>query len=150
MVGFALFGALTYLPLFQQVVHGLSPTASGLQLLPMMGGMLVTSIVSGQVITRTGRYKAFPIAGTAVAALGLWLLSLARRDDRHRASPRCTCSCSGSGSGMVMQVLVLAVQNAVPYGDARRGDLGRDAVPLDRRLARHGDPRRDLHEVTGW
>ena len=75
VVGFALFGALTYLPLFQQDVRGLSPTASGLQLLPVMGGLLISSIVSGQVITRTGRYKAWPIAGTAVAALGMWLLS---------------------------------------------------------------------------
>ena len=75
VVGFALFGALTYLPLFQQVVRGLSPTASGLQLLPVMGGLLVSSIVSGQIITRTGRYKVLPIAGTAIAALGMWLLS---------------------------------------------------------------------------
>ena len=75
VVGFALFGALTYLPLFQQVVRGLSPTASGLQLLPVMAGLLVSSIVAGQIITRTGRYKAWPIAGTAVAALGMWMLS---------------------------------------------------------------------------
>src|SRR5690349_21855250 len=75
VVGFALFGALTYLPLFQQIVRGLSPTASGLQLLPVMGGLLISSIVSGQVIARTGRYKVFPILGTAVAALGLYLLS---------------------------------------------------------------------------
>src|SRR5205085_8098144 len=60
VVGFGLFGALTYLPLFQQVVRGLSPTESGLQLLPVMGGLLVSSIVSGQIITRTGRYKVFP------------------------------------------------------------------------------------------
>src|SRR6185503_7392004 len=75
IVGFAFFGALTYLPLFQQVVRGLSPTASGLQLLPVVGGLLVTSIASGQIIARTGRYKVFPIVGTAVAALGLYLLS---------------------------------------------------------------------------
>src|SRR5689334_1722476 len=75
VVGFALFGALTYLPLFQQVVRGASPTESGLQLIPVMGGLLVSSIVSGQIITRTGRYRIFPIVGTAVAALGLWLLS---------------------------------------------------------------------------
>src|SRR3954452_21180020 len=67
VVGFALFGALTYLPLFQQVVRGLSPTASGLQLIPVMAGLLTSSIVSGQVISRTGRYKAWPIAGTAIA-----------------------------------------------------------------------------------
>ena len=65
IIGFALFGSITYLPLFLQVVNGASPTGSGLQLLPLMGGLLITSIVSGQIITRTGRYKAFPILGTA-------------------------------------------------------------------------------------
>ena len=99
----------TYLPLFQQVVRGLSPTASGLQLLPLMGGLLITSIVSGQIITRTGRYKVFPIVGTAIAALGLFLLSALDAGDRRRrgravharARPRarawsCRCSCSPS------------------------------------------------------
>ena len=63
VVGFALFGALTYLPLFQQVVRGASPTASGLQLIPVMAGVLIGSIGSGAAITATGRYKVFPIAG---------------------------------------------------------------------------------------
>jgi EmrB/QacA subfamily drug resistance transporter len=114
IVGFALFGALTYLPLFQQIVRGLSPTASGLQLLPVMGGLLVTSILSGQVIARTGRYKAFPIAGTAVAALGLYLLSSldATTADGVAALHMLVL---GLGLGMVMQVLVLATQNAVSY-----------------------------------
>jgi hypothetical protein len=114
VVGFALFGALTFLPLFQQTVRGLSPTESGLQLLPVMGGLLVSSIVSGQVIARTGRYKAFPIAGTAVAGLGLWLLSSL---DERTASGAAALHMLvlGLGLGMVMQVLVLAVQNAVPY-----------------------------------
>ena len=114
MVGFALFGALTYLPLFQQIVRGLSPTESGLQLLPVMGGLLVSSIVSGQIIARTGRYKVFPIAGTAVAALGMWLLSSL---DETTASGVAALHMLvlGLGLGMVMQVLVLAVQNAVPY-----------------------------------
>jgi EmrB/QacA subfamily drug resistance transporter len=114
VVGFALFGALTYLPLFQQVVRGLSPTASGLQLLPVMGGLLVSSIASGQIITRTGHYKLFPIAGTAVAALGLWLLSSL---DQTTASGVAAWHMLvfGLGLGMVMQVLVLATQNAVPY-----------------------------------
>jgi EmrB/QacA subfamily drug resistance transporter len=114
IVGFGLFGALTYLPLFQQVVRGLSPTASGLQLLPVMGGLLVSSIVSGQVITRTGRYKAFPIAGTAVAALGMYLLSSL---DAQTSSGVAALHMLilGLGLGMVMQVLVLATQNAVPY-----------------------------------
>jgi EmrB/QacA subfamily drug resistance transporter len=114
IVGFGLFGALTYLPLFQQVVRGLSPTASGLQLLPVMGGLLVSSIVSGQIITRTGRYKAFPIAGTAVAALGMYLLSSL---DASTGSGVAALHMLvlGLGLGMVMQVLILATQNAVGY-----------------------------------
>src|SRR5205085_4825175 len=71
IVGFALFGSVTYLPLFLQIVKGASPTASGLQMLPMMGGMLVTSIASGQIISRTGRYKMFPIVGTGIMTAGL-------------------------------------------------------------------------------
>jgi EmrB/QacA subfamily drug resistance transporter len=114
VVGFALFGALTFLPLFQQVVRGDSPTESGLQLLPVMGGLLLTSIASGQIITRTGRYRYFPIAGTAVGVLGLLLLG---RLDRS-TSPALGALYMlvlGMGLGMVMQVLVLAVQNSVPY-----------------------------------
>src|SRR3954452_19822222 len=75
VIGFALFGALTYLPLFQQVVRGASPTASGLQLIPVMAGVLLGSIGSGQAITATGRYKVFPIAGTAIAVVGMLLLT---------------------------------------------------------------------------
>jgi EmrB/QacA subfamily drug resistance transporter len=114
VVGFALFGALTYLPLFQQVVRGLSPTSSGLQLLPVMGGLLVSSTISGQIITRTGRYKVFPIAGTAVAALGMYLLSSL---DATTGSGVAALHMLvlGLGLGMVMQVLILATQNAVPY-----------------------------------
>jgi EmrB/QacA subfamily drug resistance transporter len=116
VVGFALFGAVTYLPLFLQVVKGASPTGSGLQLLPLMGGLLITSIGSGQLITRTGRYKPFPIAGTAVMTLGLFLLSTL-----DPASSQLTIFgfmfVLGLGLGLVMQVLVLAVQNAVSYSD---------------------------------
>src|SRR5262245_29577381 len=75
IVGMALFGSVTYLPLYLQVVKGESATASGLQLLPLMAGVLIASIGSGQVITRTGRYKAFPIVGTAAMAVGMLLLS---------------------------------------------------------------------------
>ena len=71
VIGFALFGALTYLPLFQQIVRGASPTESGLQLIPVMAGVLIASIASGQIISRTGHYKAWPIAGTAVACVGM-------------------------------------------------------------------------------
>jgi EmrB/QacA subfamily drug resistance transporter len=114
IVGFGLFGALTYLPLFQQIVRGLSPTASGLQLLPVMGGLLVSSIVSGQIITRTGKYKAFPIAGTAVAALGMYLLS-SLDSTTGSGVAALHMLVLGLGLGMVMQVLVLATQNAVSY-----------------------------------
>jgi EmrB/QacA subfamily drug resistance transporter len=116
VVGFALFGAVTYLPLFLQVVKGATPTGSGLQLVPLMGGLLVTSIASGQVITRTGRYKAFPIAGTAVMTLGLYLLST--MDSTSSVGVIFVFMfVLGLGLGMVMQVLVLAVQNAVDYAD---------------------------------
>jgi EmrB/QacA subfamily drug resistance transporter len=116
VVGFALFGAVTYLPLFLQVVKGASPTGSGLQLVPLMGGLLITSIGSGRLITRTGHYKPLPIAGTAVTVVGLYLLSTL-----GLASSRVTIFgfmfVVGLGLGMVMQVLVLAVQNAVDYSD---------------------------------
>ena len=112
VVGLALFGAITYMPVFLQIVKGESPTASGLQLTPMMAGVLITSIASGQLIARFGRYRPFPIAGTAVMTLGLALLS--RLDV---GSSTWTASAYmlvlGLGLGMTMQVLVLAVQNAV-------------------------------------
>src|SRR6202044_4284628 len=73
--GFAMFGALSSLPLFLQVVHGVSPTISGVYLLPMVLGLLLTSIGSGQLIARTGRYKVFPIVGTALLTVALYLLS---------------------------------------------------------------------------
>jgi EmrB/QacA subfamily drug resistance transporter len=114
IVGFALFGALTYLPLFQQVVRGYSPTASGLQLLPVMGGLLISSIASGQIISRVGRYKFFPIAGTLVAAFGMFLLSSLSQSTATGVAAL-HMLVLGLGLGMVMQVLVLAVQNAVPY-----------------------------------
>jgi EmrB/QacA subfamily drug resistance transporter len=114
IVGFALFGALTYLPLFQQIVRGLSPTASGLQLLPLMGGLLITSILSGQIITRTGRYKVFPIAGTAVAAVGMYLLS-SLDETTATGVAALHMFVLGLGLGLVMQVLMLVTQNAVSY-----------------------------------
>jgi EmrB/QacA subfamily drug resistance transporter len=116
VVGFALFGALTYLPLFQQIVRGASPTESGLQLVPVMAGVLIASIASGQIISRTGRYKAWPVAGTAVACAGMFALST--MDERTgTAQAAGQMFVLGLGLGMVMQVLVLAVQNAVGYED---------------------------------
>ena len=116
VVGFAMFGSITFLPLFLQTVKGASPTSSGLQLLPVMGGMLATSIVSGWLISRWGRYRLFPIAGTAVMSVGLFLLSRMRPDTSLAAASLCMLVV-GAGLGMVMQVLVLAVQNSVEYED---------------------------------
>ncbi len=116
IVGFALFGSVTYLPLFLQVVNGASPTGSGLQILPLMGGLLITSIASGQIITRTGRYKIFPILGTALMTIGLLLLS-GMDANTTRLEASADMFVLGLGIGSVMQVLVLAVQNAVDYAD---------------------------------
>jgi EmrB/QacA subfamily drug resistance transporter len=116
IVGFSMFGAITYLPLFLQIVRAQSPTASGLQLLPMMGGMLVMSIIAGQVISRTGKYRLFPIAGTGILAFGLYLLSQLDATTSG-ASVSLRVGVAGIGLGMVMQVLVLVVQNAVEYED---------------------------------
>jgi EmrB/QacA subfamily drug resistance transporter len=116
IVGFALFGSVTYLPLFLQVVKGATPTASGLQMLPLMGGALVTSIISGQLISRTGRYKVFPLMGTACTTLGLFMLSR-MSTETGTITTSLIMLCLGLGLGLVMQVLVIAAQNAVEYRD---------------------------------
>jgi EmrB/QacA subfamily drug resistance transporter len=116
VVGFALFGSVTYLPLFLQVVLGASPTGSGLQILPLMAGLLITSIASGQLISRRGRYKPFPIAGTAIMVVGLFLLST-MDPQTTRGAASAFMFVLGLGLGLTMQVLVLAVQNAVDYKD---------------------------------
>jgi EmrB/QacA subfamily drug resistance transporter len=116
IVGFALFGSVTYFPLYLQVVKGVSPTASGMQMIPMMVGMLVTSISSGQLISRTGRYKIFPLLGTAVMTLGLFMLSRLTPSTGN-AIASLLMLVLGIGLGMVMQVLVIAVQNDVEYRD---------------------------------
>jgi EmrB/QacA subfamily drug resistance transporter len=114
IVGFALFGSVTYLPLYLQDVKGHSPTISGLLLTPMVGGLLVTSIGSGQLISRFGRYKPFPVAGTALMAFGLWLLSRLEVDTSTVVAGAYMLVL-GLGLGLVLQVLVLAAQNAVEY-----------------------------------
>ncbi|MFL5829414.1 MAG: DHA2 family efflux MFS transporter permease subunit [Solirubrobacteraceae bacterium] len=114
IVGFALFGSVTFLPLYFQTVDAASPSAAGLRLTPMMAGLLVTSILSGQLIARRGRYRIFPIVGTAVMVVGLALLS--RLDVGTSAVQSALyLLVLGIGLGMTMQVLVLAVQNAVDY-----------------------------------
>jgi EmrB/QacA subfamily drug resistance transporter len=114
IVGLALFGAVTYLPLYLQDVKGHSPTTSGLLITPMMAGLLITSIGSGQLISRFGRYKPFPIAGTAIMALGLALLSRLHVDTLTLVASAYMVVL-GLGIGLVLQVLVLAAQDAVDY-----------------------------------
>ncbi len=114
VVGFAMFGALTFLPLFLQEVKGVSPIQSGVRLFPMMGGLLVASIGSGQLVSHTGRYKIFPVMGTALMTVGLYLMSLIGVGTGAWTTAG-YMAVFGFGLGLVMQVLVVAVQNAVPY-----------------------------------
>ena len=116
VVGFAMFGALTFLPLFFQEVKGVTPTASGLRLLPLMGGLFGASILSGQLISRGGRYKVYPVVGTALMTVGLWLMSTVGLATSGWIIALYMLV-FGIGLGCVMQVLVLAVQNSVGYED---------------------------------
>jgi EmrB/QacA subfamily drug resistance transporter len=116
IVGLAMFGSVTFMPMYLQVVKAVSPTTAGLALTPMMAGVLVTSIASGQIISRIGHYRPFPIAGTAVMTVGLFLLAtLGVGTSTWTAGGYMLVL--GLGLGLVMQVLVLAVQNAVDYRD---------------------------------
>jgi EmrB/QacA subfamily drug resistance transporter len=114
IVGIALFGSVTYIPLYLQVVKGASPTQSGLEMLPLMAGVLIASIGSGQLITRFGRYKLYPIVGTALMVVGTLLLSRLGVGTSTLLAGLYMLVV-GLGLGFVMQVLVLAVQNAVDY-----------------------------------
>ncbi|WP_406111397.1 MFS transporter [Streptomyces sp. NBC_01003] len=116
VVGFAMFGAMTYLPTFLQVVQGISPTLSGVHMLPMVIGLLLSSTASGQIVSRTGRWKVFPVVGTGVTTLGLLLL---HQLDENSSTGEMSAYffVFGLGLGLVMQVLVLIVQNAVSYED---------------------------------
>jgi EmrB/QacA subfamily drug resistance transporter len=114
--GFAMFGALSFLPLFLQVVHGVSPTISGVYLLPMVLGMLVTSVGSGQLIARTGRYKVYPIVGTAILAVALYLLSTLD-ENTSTLVMNLYFFILGFSLGLIIQVLVIAVQNTVDFKD---------------------------------
>jgi EmrB/QacA subfamily drug resistance transporter len=112
VVGFAMFGAIIFLPLFLQIVRGATPTAAGLQMLPMMAGLLFASVLSGRLISRIGRYKVFPIIGTALATIGMYLFSTMKVDTPYWQIALYMLIL-GLGIGNVMQVLVLAVQNSV-------------------------------------
>ena len=116
LIGFALFGGVVFLPLFLQVVTGVSATASGLLILPLTAGMVVGSVGSGRLTTRTGRYKVFPVSGCALATAGMALLSLMTAETPFWISSL-QMALLGLGVGMVMQVSLLAVQNSVEYRD---------------------------------
>jgi EmrB/QacA subfamily drug resistance transporter len=117
-IGMAMFGAIIFIPLFLQIVYGVSAQSSGLRTIPLMAGLLGSAVLSGRAISRIGRYRPFPIAGTAILVVGMFLLSMLGVD-----TPPWVASAYmvvvGVGLGLVMQVLVLAVQN-----DARPEDIG--------------------------
>ncbi|MEV5837108.1 MDR family MFS transporter [Nocardia sp. NPDC052112] len=114
IVGFAMLGSMTYLPAYLQYVNGVSATASGIRTLPLVVGLFITSILSGQVVGKTGRYKYFPIVGTLVMALGLYLMSTMGRDTGVWLESLYMLVL-GLGLGLSMQVLTIVVQNTVPY-----------------------------------
>jgi EmrB/QacA subfamily drug resistance transporter len=117
-IGMAMFGAIIFIPLYLQLVYGATPTSSGLRMLPLMFGLLVAAIASGRAISKIGRYKAFPIAGTAILVCGMYLLSrLTVSTPAWQSSVYMLVV--GVGIGLVMQVLVLVVQN-----DARPREIG--------------------------
>jgi len=116
IIGVSMFGAISFLPLFLQVVNGASATNSGLLLLPLMLGLLAASVGSGQVITRTGRYKLFPVVGTALAALAMFLMST-MGPSTSQATVTVYMVLLGVGIGFTMQTLILATQNTVPVKD---------------------------------
>ena len=145
VVGVALFGAASYLPTFLQMVDGASATGSGLLMLPMMLGVVLASIVGGQLISRTGRYKVFPILGGALSALGMWLLSLldahtaaARVQRLHgRARPRHRHGAARTGA------------RRAELGAARRHrlrDQRQQLLPADRRFGRRGRLRHAVRQ----
>ncbi|CAM2903494.1 MDR family MFS transporter [Skermania piniformis] len=116
IVGFAMLGAMTYLPTFLQYVQGTTATESGLRTLPVVIGLLITSIYSGNVVGKTGKYKIFPIAGSAIIALGLFLLSFMDENTSILTSS-IYIFILGFGIGLIMQVLTLVVQNTASYQD---------------------------------
>ncbi|MFF8277876.1 MFS transporter [Streptomyces lateritius] len=118
VIGVALFGAASYLPTFLQMVEGATATESGLLMLPLMGGIVGASVVSGHLITRTGHYRIYPVLGGAISVVGMWLLSR-METDTPRLHHSVWQAVLGVGIGLVMPVLILAVQNSV-----RRTDLG--------------------------
>ncbi|GAA0709890.1 MFS transporter [Dactylosporangium roseum] len=130
VLGFAMFGSIIYVPLYLQIVRGATPTSSGLLMLPMMGGVIVTSIVAGRLISRLGRYKWFTVAGTLIMGAGL-LLFTTLQVDTPLWQAFIYMTTIGVGLGLAIQPLVLAVQNAL---DLRDMGAGTSAVTFFRSL----------------
>src|SRR5256714_1942553 len=116
LLGFAMFGAISYLPLYQQTVQGASATNSGLLLLPMMAGLLITSLLAGQLITRTGQYKIFPIVGGVVMVAGMVLLST-MGVTTSKTQTALFMAVLGAGMGFLMQTTMLISPNNVTVKD---------------------------------
>jgi EmrB/QacA subfamily drug resistance transporter len=116
-MGSMMFGASSFLPLFLQAVDGVSATQSGLLLLPLMVGVTIASISTGRVTAITGRYKVWPIVGTALAVIGTILLATGLTPDTSRAYVGVAMLCIGLGFGCTMPTATLAVQNSVHWRD---------------------------------
>ncbi|MGH9020344.1 MAG: MFS transporter, partial [Acidimicrobiales bacterium] len=123
VVGFAMFGAMIFLPLFFQEVRGVTPTMSGVRLLPMMVGLFGASIITGQLVSKGWRYRPFPIAGCAVMTIGLGLMGLVG-EQTSSVTMAVFMFVLGAGIGLVMQILVTAVQNSVGHTDVGAATAG--------------------------
>jgi EmrB/QacA subfamily drug resistance transporter len=112
IIGFCMFGVVSFIPVFMQVSFGASATGSGAVLMPFMLGLIGASMVSGRYISKTGRYKLYPVAGTAIATLGMFLFSR-MTPDTSRLAATLYMAITGIGLGLTMQVMVVAMQNTI-------------------------------------
>lgn len=143
-VGMALFGTASYLPTQLRMVGGISATESGLLMVPMMAGIVGASVVCGQLIAHTGHYRTYPVLGSALTTLGVWLLSR-METDTPRLQFGIWTAVLGAGIGMVMPVLILAVQNSVRPADIGAATAAGELPPPDRRQRGRGSVRRAPH-----
>jgi MFS family permease len=116
IIGAGMFGAIVMLPLYMQVVKGYSATSAGLKLIPLMLGIVSTSIISGKLITKHGHYKRYPIAGTALMALGILAMTSLKIDTPYWQLSIYAIMV-GAGLGLSMQTIVIALQNSVDFRD---------------------------------
>jgi EmrB/QacA subfamily drug resistance transporter len=147
LAGLSMFGAITFLPLYQQTVQGASPTISGLLLTPMMVGVMITSLIAGQITTRTGRYRALPILGSGGMALGMFLLSLLGVNT-SRVTAGLYMVVLGLGMGFLMQMTTLLAQNSVQPTDIGVASSSPAVLPADRRVHRGSCVRRGLRPAA--